>query len=314
MQPFAIDTVLRIAAMTGTNPDPQVQENIDINPACEVSLNTLADLFTRSYTNYFVPIEMDASSLSWLLSTQTIDLASSVVLDVDGVLAGFTFISVRGLSQRVAAMGVLPEFRGRGFGQKMLKQCIENAREVGVHKIVLEVIDQNAHALAIYRQLGFEVRRQLVGYQHAPATADRSFDDELHEIDPREVAKAAVHEGVGKLPWQISAESWYATRPPSRAYTLERSVYAIVSQVTETSARLNAILVPRTKRRKGWGRRMLSALYREYPNREWLIPAVIPEDVGSDFFLANGFQRHEIRQYEMVLRLDEASTRYPYEA
>jgi ribosomal protein S18 acetylase RimI-like enzyme len=314
MYPVDIELSGRIDFMVGTMTEQQTSDHVHLNPACEVSLNTLADLFNRSYYNYFVPIHMDAGALSWLLSTLTIDLASSHVMYVGDEPVGFIFISARGLSQRVSAMGVVPGHRGMGYGQKMLKHCIEHASGMGVHRMVLEVIDENAHAISIYRQLGFDISRYLIGYQLDAGIAEAGSDELPDEIDPREVAKATVHEGAAGLPWQIASESWFATRPPSRAYTLERSVFAIVSHVTDARARLDAIVVPRTKRRKGWGRRMLEALYRLYPNREWMVNAVVPEDLATEFFQATGFQRHKIRQYEMVLRLDETSSRYPYES
>lgn len=300
--------------MTQITGSQAVAEQLRLKPACDVSLSELADLFTRSYTNYFVPMQMDAGSLSWIINTQTIDLASSHVIGVNGRNVGFIFISARGLSQRVAAMGVIPEYRGRGLGQHLLQRCIEIARDNGVHRIVLEVIDENAHALSIYRQLGFEISRHLVGYRRPARAEEPGSEDEPVEIDPREVAKAVVYEGQPGLPWQIAPEALYSVRPPSRAFTIERSAYAVVSNITGSSARLDSILVPRAKRRKRWGTRMLAALSALLPGREWLVPAVVPEDLAAEFFFANGFHREQIRQYEMVLRLDETSTRYPYEA
>jgi GNAT superfamily N-acetyltransferase len=314
MIPVDVERSARIDFMVEKISNPTPIEEVRLSQACEASLNTLADVFTRSYSNYFVPILMDATSLSWLLSTQTIDLASSHVLYASDEPVGFIFISARGLSQRVAAMGVIPEHRGKGFGQQLLTHCIKHAATMGVHRMVLEVIDENAHAISIYRQLGFEISRCLVGYDCTLGATSDDRDELPDEVDPRVVAKATVHEGAAGLPWQIASENWFATRPPSRAYTIDRSVFAIVSHITEKTARLDAIVVPRAKRRKGWGRRMLNALYRLYPNRAWMVNAVIPEDLTNDFFLANGFQRHKIRQYEMVLRLDETSSRYPYEA
>ncbi|HEX05459.1 MAG TPA: GNAT family N-acetyltransferase [Bacteroidetes bacterium] len=252
----------RVDFMIGDVPKTPAEVDVSLRPACDLSLNTLAGMFNRSYSNYFIPVHMDASTISWLLTTQTIDLASSHVLDVDGQHAGFIFISARGLSQRVAAMGVIPEYRGMGYGQRMLEHCIEHAKDAGIHRMVLEVIDENAHALAIYRQLGFEVERCLVGYKCSSALANGDGDELPDEIDPREVAKAAIHEVPPGLPWQISAEGFFSVRPPSRFFTMERSAYAIISHVTDTSARINAIVVPRTKRRKDWGRRILRALYR----------------------------------------------------
>ncbi|MEJ2753944.1 MAG: GNAT family N-acetyltransferase [Chloroflexota bacterium] len=224
-------------------------DNVRLKPAYDVSFDDLADLFTRSYSNYFVPMKMSADMLSWIVNTQTIDLAASQVIEVDGRNIAFIFISARGLSQRVAAMGVIPEFRGRKLGQFLVEHCIQRAKEIGVHRMVLEVIDKNEYAISIYRKLGFEISRRLVGYRRPADTNLVETDDEPHEIDPREVAKSLIHEGPRGLPWQIAPEVLFALRPPARAFTLERSAYAVLAGITDSTVRLDTILVPRAKRR-----------------------------------------------------------------
>jgi len=51
---------------------------------------------------------------------------------------------------------ILQEYRGRGFGKKILEKCIEIAHERGYCKVTLEVRDDNINAKAIYKNLGFK--------------------------------------------------------------------------------------------------------------------------------------------------------------
>ncbi|MCB2200005.1 GNAT family N-acetyltransferase [bacterium] len=279
-------------------------EPFDLQPATDYSLATLAEIFTGVYSDYFFPVKMDAETLSWIICTQSIDLAASRVASIGTIHAGVIFISTRGLSQRVAAMGVLPDHRGQGLGRRLIRHSIENARANGFRRMVLEVIDENAKALTLYRAMGFEITRRLVGYERL--ADDKVYPDieKLEELDPRDVAKAIVHDGTPGLPWQRTADGFYAIQPPSRAFTIPNRAFAIISHLTDKQAHIEAILVPRARRRQGWGTRMLHSLFATYPGRTWWVTATVPEDLAPDFFLNNGFKKGALRQYEMVLNLE----------
>lgn len=274
--------------------------------AAEFSLSELADLFSNTYVDYFFPVNMDSEMLSWIVGSQSIDLAASHVVMVGDQRVGFIFISSRGLSRRVAAMGVLPQHRGHGIGRAMLTECIAQAKQQGYRQLLLEVIDGNAVAMALYKSLGFEAKRVLVGYER-PQHEDERVADELTEIDPQDVARAIVYEGESDLPWQRTGTSMFNIRPPSRAYTLGGNAFAVVSRITDHSAYIDAFLVPRNKRRSEWGSRLMKALFTHFPGRAWTISATVPEDLAPDFFLQNGFQRGLLRQYEMALDLHSGS-------
>ena len=53
-------------------------------------------------------------------------------------------------------LGVLPEYRRRGYASKLIAQAIERAREDGVERVSLEVRRSNQAARRLYEQLGFQ--------------------------------------------------------------------------------------------------------------------------------------------------------------
>ena len=61
-------------------------------------------------------------------------------------------------------MLVLAASRGRGVGKALLRTAIDRARELGSHKITLQVWPHNVAAIALYEGFGFEregyLRRQ----------------------------------------------------------------------------------------------------------------------------------------------------------
>lgn len=53
------------------------------------------------------------------------------------------------------SMWVAPAHRGRGVGEALIATAVEWARAEGFDRLVLEVVDSNAPALALYERLGF---------------------------------------------------------------------------------------------------------------------------------------------------------------
>lgn len=52
-------------------------------------------------------------------------------------------------------MGLLPEYRGRGIGARLLTASIDAARAAGFERIELSVYGRNPRAAALYRKAGF---------------------------------------------------------------------------------------------------------------------------------------------------------------
>jgi ribosomal protein S18 acetylase RimI-like enzyme len=54
-------------------------------------------------------------------------------------------------------IGVAPDQRGRGLGNKLLNDFIEASRSHGYHSIVLSVEKENSPAITLYEKAGFKV-------------------------------------------------------------------------------------------------------------------------------------------------------------
>lgn len=58
-------------------------------------------------------------------------------------------------------IGLLPEWRGKGIGEKLMQTAILDAQSKGMTRIELTVYEPNKNAVALYKKLGFEVEGLL---------------------------------------------------------------------------------------------------------------------------------------------------------
>ena len=52
-------------------------------------------------------------------------------------------------------MGLLPAWRGRGIGERLIHGALDAARAAGFERVELSVYARNARAMALYRKVGF---------------------------------------------------------------------------------------------------------------------------------------------------------------
>jgi RimJ/RimL family protein N-acetyltransferase len=57
----------------------------------------------------------------------------------------------------VLGMGLLPEWRGRGLGRRLIERTLEAARTFPLTRVELSARADNERAIALYRKVGFEV-------------------------------------------------------------------------------------------------------------------------------------------------------------
>lgn len=54
-------------------------------------------------------------------------------------------------------MGVVPEFRGQGIGERLIVAALEKAKDRGLTRIELTVRESNLPAIKLYQKVGFEI-------------------------------------------------------------------------------------------------------------------------------------------------------------
>ena len=52
-------------------------------------------------------------------------------------------------------MGIVPDYRGRGLGLRLINAALAEARKIGFVRIELSVHSDNARAASLYEKVGF---------------------------------------------------------------------------------------------------------------------------------------------------------------
>ncbi|NSY17605.1 GNAT family N-acetyltransferase [Neorhizobium sp. AL 9.2.2] len=84
-----------------------------------------------------------------------------IVAVADGEVVGWC--DIRRLERDVHAhrgllgMGIIPGFRDRGLGRRLIVNAVEAANRSGIHRVELDVHADNHRAIALYRKVGFQV-------------------------------------------------------------------------------------------------------------------------------------------------------------
>ena len=173
---------------------------VELVPASGFSTAALAALFTASFEGYVVPMTVDEAIFRRMLELFDFDLGCSRVALRDGRPVGLVNLGVRGRGGWVGGMGVVPDERRRGTGELLMRSAHDAARERGLDHVVLEVIDTNRAAIALYEKLGYERLRDLEIW---------SLDADPPRSTAREAPPAEAHARVRELrdapePWQRS--------------------------------------------------------------------------------------------------------------
>jgi len=89
------------------------------------------------------------------------------VLDVGGIVAGYTIMSTGAGEAHLLNVCVSDEYRCRGLGRKLMLYMLECARGAAVREIFLEVRPTNVIAVRLYHSMGFAQIGIRRGYYHA---------------------------------------------------------------------------------------------------------------------------------------------------
>jgi L-amino acid N-acyltransferase YncA len=117
--------------------------------------------------------------------------ARSIALDDGDVVGYVAVIPLHGWSRHVGEVRIVvdPDHRGRGVGQALARHAVLEALELGVAKLVVEVIADQEPTIAMFRSLGFDPEALL----------EDQVRDQAGELHDLMILALSVEESVASL-------------------------------------------------------------------------------------------------------------------
>lgn len=115
----------------------------------------------------------------------------SKVAKIDGKVIGFAIMKQDDkYTQHLLQIAINHEYRRKGIAKQLMIDIINNAINVGIKKIILEVRTTNDSAIKLYKTLGFNEQAFLPkfydnanGYEFVLDLSKRTFDEQKHDRD-----------------------------------------------------------------------------------------------------------------------------------
>ena len=273
----------------------------EIVPAHELALQEQAEVANRAFAGYIGGwTDLDAGTLARFLTLQGSDLFYSRFVRSPAGLIGFGYVNRTANVLRLSGMGIVPEARGTGAARALVDKLLEEGEERGDEAMMLEVIEQNPRAHAVYRRHGFREIGRLAGWRRsaeAGAAQHAAVLDE--EIPTLQALRMPAAIDYPELPWQISRHA-VAKALVTRAFRTA-TVCVIIGDAEATPVRIHACISIDPPHALVWRelRSVLAGVIARFPNREFFAPAIFPEEFGRQLFAPLGFRPEPISQFLM---------------
>lgn len=280
---------------------------MEIRDLLGIELADIHTAFVDAFSEYEVPIEMPIERLQGMLTTRDYRPDLSTACMVDGRMVGFVLVGGRLIDGQLqvydCATGVIRAFQHQKIGSQLLPLALERVRVAGAKRFVLEVLEHNTAAQALYTKHGFAITRSLRCYQTtlddlAPINA---------EVTHQPAALAAVDAVAYNsfvLTWQNSLASYQHAPDAYHVVALMRDgVVAAYGIIHRESGSILQMGVHPAHRESGLLAPLVAQLAQAVETRQLRIVNIEADAWLDRQLVAHGWQNF-VNQYEMELRFD----------
>lgn len=137
----------------------------EIRTLGQLPLESIRIAFMDAFSDYEVRISMPMEKFQGMIRTRDLDLSRSIGYFEGDTLVGFILVGCRHLMGCEywydGGTGIIQENRRQGIGTLMLQNLLARMKTEMISGFVLEVLEHNAPAIALYAKHGFTIRRRL---------------------------------------------------------------------------------------------------------------------------------------------------------
>ena len=283
---------------------------IDIRTLENLGPDQLFNAFSRAFEDY--EMQLEKHELEIMLQRRGFDpLMSFGAFDRDQLVA-FTFNGT-GTFEGVetaydTGTGTIKEYRGQGLAKRIFVNSIPTLKKAGIKQYLLEVLQHNQGAVALYRKLGFKVAREFFYFIQSKEilNSPAGLSDAGYSFQPLEVSD--VVEGVDfsdfHPSWQNSVGSVIRGMSKFKAMTATFQDNTVAYCIYEPdSGDITALAVDPAHRRHGVGTHLLKEVTSEISSAVVKVINIPTDATGVVAFLSACGIHPAGKQYEMVKEL-----------
>jgi len=108
----------------------------------------------------------DEKESEYIKEESEIRIDNSYMLELNNDDIGKINIKYKNNSAFISGFGILPEFRGKGYGKIALKEALKLINEKNINQVGLDVSCKNDTALNLYKSCGFEEKSVMNYYKY----------------------------------------------------------------------------------------------------------------------------------------------------
>jgi len=283
---------------------------ITIHSLKNYSGNMLFQAFREAFRDY--EMQLDRQGLERMLRRRGFDPALSFGAFDNGKLVAFTFNGTGRFQDQGTAYdtgtGTISAYRGRGLAKEIFNHSIPHLKKAGIRQYLLEVLQHNTGAVALYRKLGFEVTREFYYYKGRAVrpVSNRGLLAKGYDIETIPAEK------IIELPdfsdfhpsWQNSRQSIQRGLDQFGSLAATMNGKTVGCCIFERStADITEMAVSPEHRRKGIGSSLLAKALDACTTDDMQVINIPVDAAGAAGFLASCGLRPTGKQFEMIRRL-----------
>ena len=183
---------------------------IKLIPASHFTFEQLTAIYNQTRVDYMVPMPMNAARLAEYVATYDVKLDHSLVAATPGgEMLGVAMLGLRAGRAWITRLGVIPNTRRNGVGQALVAGLMEQAAQLSIDFVMLEVIKHNTPAHQLFLKFGFREIGELLILRRPPRIPP--LDPIVADAERLDRADALrlVGRGRGAQPWTNQSESLF---------------------------------------------------------------------------------------------------------